>query len=54
MAELAALADAGQPFELTLCGERFAQRLAPAPRSLWQRMTGRRLGGSASSVLEAL
>lgn len=54
MAELAALADAGQPFELTLCGERFAQRFAPAPRSLWQRMTGRRLGGSASSVLEAL
>lgn len=54
IAELAALADAGQPFELTLCGERFAQRFAPAPRSLWQRLTGRRQSAAAIAVLEGL
>jgi hypothetical protein len=54
IAELAALADAGQPFELTLCGERFADRFAPAPRGLWQKLTGRRHSGPATTVLEAL
>lgn len=54
IAELAALADAGQPFTLTLCGERFAQRFTPAPRSLWQRMTGQRQSAGANTVLETL
>lgn len=54
IAELQALADASQPFELTLCGERLADRFAPAPRSLWQRMTGQRQSAAAIAVLESL
>jgi hypothetical protein len=37
-----------------LCGERFADRFAPAPRGLWQKLTGRRHSGPATTVLEAL
>jgi hypothetical protein len=29
---------AGQPLRLTLCGERTAPRLQPAPRKLWQQI----------------
>ncbi len=54
---IAALGDAvrrGEPAALTLCGERAALRLEPAPRRFWQRLTG---GGAATrpaAVLETL
>ncbi|MES2718356.1 MAG: hypothetical protein V4795_21480 [Pseudomonadota bacterium] len=51
---LQALAGAGDDARLTLCGERFAQTFAPAPRGLWQRLAGRWRQGSALAVLEAL
>lgn len=53
---LAALRDAlrrGEPAVLTLCGERCALRLEPAPRSLWQRLTGGRAPRPAE-LMEAL
>lgn len=40
IAELAARAAQGQAVQLTLCGERSAQRWASAPRSLWQKIQG--------------
>jgi hypothetical protein len=39
-AELVQALDAGAPVALTLCGERIAQRLESAPRSLWTRISG--------------
>lgn len=54
---LAALRDAlrrGEPATLTLCGERAALRLEPAPRSLWQRLTGGGRGARAVELLETL
>lgn len=51
---IADLANLGDGFSLTLCGERFADRFTPAPVGLWQRLTGRRHSGPAATVLEAL
>lgn len=54
---LAALGDAlrrGEPTVLTLCGERAALRLAPAPRSLWQRLIGGSRAPRPAELLEAL
>jgi hypothetical protein len=39
-AELVQALDAGAPVALTLCGERIAQRLESASRSLWTRISG--------------
>ena len=49
-----ALARAGEPVQLTLCGERLAQTFAPATQGLWQRLAGRWQQPSATAVLEAL
>ena len=49
-----ALARAGGPVQLTLCGERVAQTFAPAAQGLWQRLAGRWQQPSATTVLEAL
>ena len=47
-------AQRGEPVALTLCGERHAQRFEPAPRSLWQRLTGAGRGVPLHALLESL
>jgi hypothetical protein len=54
VAELATRARRGEPAELTLCGERFAQRFEPAPRSVWQRLAAPWRSAAPHTVLEAL
>ena len=49
-----ALAQAGGSARLTLCGERLAQRFAPADQGLWQRLAGRWRQPAVHRVLEAL
>ncbi len=44
----------GEAVALTLCGERQAQRFEPAPRTLWQRLTGAGRGEPPQAVLESL
>lgn len=51
---LAALLQADAASALTLCGERLALTLAPAPRSLWQRVSAHWRASSAHTVLDAL
>ncbi len=54
LATLAQRAGRGEPVQLTLCGDRHAQRFEAAPRSLWQRVAGRWSAPSPAAVLEAL
>ena len=51
---LATLLQADAASALTLCGERHALTLAPAPRSLWQRVSAHWRAPSAHTVLDAL
>ena len=51
---LATLLQADAASALTLCGERHALTLAPAPRSLWQRVSANWRASSAHTVLDAL
>ena len=51
---IASLLDADTAHRLTLCGERLAHRWAPAPQSLWQRLSGRWRKPSVHAALEAL
>jgi hypothetical protein len=44
----------GGDISLTLCGERRAQRWAPAPQGLWQRLSGSFRRPALHAVLEAL
>lgn len=53
--EARARVDAGDPFALTLCGERSALRLEPPARApWWSRWRRRRGAGAAPAVLETL
>jgi hypothetical protein len=54
IAPLLAKAQRGEAVALTLCGERYAQRFEPAPRTLWQRLTGAGRGEPLPAVLESL
>ncbi|MFN3415813.1 MAG: hypothetical protein ACK4ZD_05805 [Caldimonas sp.] len=45
---------AGQPVQLTLCGERHAQTWAPAARSWWQVLRARWTPASPADVLQSL
>ena len=40
LAPLRAALERGEPLTLTLCGDAIARRWAPAPRGLWQRLSG--------------
>ena len=51
---LAALLQSGAAGRLTLCGERRAISLAPADRSLWQRLSASWRPSSLPTMLEAL
>jgi hypothetical protein len=51
---LAELEGARDGVQLTLCGERFADRFTPAPVGLWQKLTGRRHSPNVLAVLGAL
>jgi hypothetical protein len=54
IAEASAAARRGGAVHLTLCGERFAQRFEPMPRTLWQRVASRWNAPAPQAVLEAL
>ena len=51
---IAALVDRPAPLQLTLCGERSAQRFELAARSLWQRATGALRRPDLHTMLETL
>lgn len=54
LAALLLEAQQGRPVQLTLCGERHAQRFDSAPRTLWQKLSGRWRAVSPQATLEAL
>jgi hypothetical protein len=54
LADLLAAAQRGSEAELTLCGERRAQRHAAARRSVWQRVAGSWRSIAPTTVLESL
>lgn len=53
-AALVAALQRGEGVQLTLCGERSAQTLRTAPRSLWQRASGRWRRPSLATLMESL
>ncbi len=53
-ANLLARLSAGTEVYLSLCGERAAQTLAPAPAGLWQRLTRAFSGGANLQILDDL
>ena len=54
LAALVKEVEAGRPVDLTLCGERSAQRFESLPRTLWQRVARCWSAAAPHAVLEAL